>query len=143
MNVFEDLIVELKEENLLENTVIDDDSPENADFEESETVEVLNNSDEAPEFAAPDDPDEVSAEAEIVSELTEQVEQDIVAGEVGPGIGHGIFELHAVIFAKGGTPIDARDVTRAPLVAERHRQYAQNRAAVGRVGAGEKFLRVG
>jgi hypothetical protein len=65
MNVFEDLIVELKEENLLENTVIDPKKDENARDDFDEKVELANDYDpEAPDTSARDDQEIVAEEEE-------------------------------------------------------------------------------
>lgn len=65
MNVFEDLIVELKEENLLENTAIDGKKQPETANEIPDANEVSNETDEQPEFTAP---------AEALSEQAEEVE---------------------------------------------------------------------
>ncbi len=52
MNVFEDLIVELKEENLLENTVIDTKQPQTKETDVPETLEAFDKSLEEPDVDA-------------------------------------------------------------------------------------------
>ncbi len=54
MNVFEDLIVELKEENLLEDTVIDAEA-NNAAADSQAAVDAVDEASTQPEFDAPDD----------------------------------------------------------------------------------------
>lgn len=84
MNVFEDLIVELKEENLLENTVIDGKKTTETNNEIPDAVETSEENDEQPESTAPDESDDelkvvcVADEQDAAAPVTEETEIEIV-----------------------------------------------------------------
>ncbi|MFN0277253.1 MAG: hypothetical protein ACKVRN_01485 [Pyrinomonadaceae bacterium] len=72
MNVFEDLIVELKEENLLELTVIDADKKEKTETTKPEAGEASEESGQPPVFDAPEDEaDSDSVELESFDQAAE------------------------------------------------------------------------
>ncbi len=68
MNVFEDLIVELKEENLLENTVIEAETQEKTDIQPPKANEKAGDNQKLSELAAPGD-----VQTKIVSEPRTQL----------------------------------------------------------------------
>ncbi len=73
MNVFEDLIVELKEENLLENTVIDSKQPQKKETDVPENVEAFATALDEPELAAPNDEaaDDASTKSAVANKSAE------------------------------------------------------------------------
>lgn len=77
MNVFEDLVVELKEENLLENTVIDEKKTTHTE-NIPEAVEISDEADEQPELTAPD---ESANEQEVLDESKALTMSDEESGE--------------------------------------------------------------
>ena len=86
MNVFEDLISELKEENLLESTVMDGDQPDAWDSYHLDVTEVPNTSYDLPEYIEESADDSVEIAHSLQNEATEpqpELRESILADDDG------------------------------------------------------------